>query len=158
MLRAPSGVWRRSSGSLGAAPADGARGARQPIGVGIKDGRGYGPYGMGYYYALQNPNHRVALPIGPNGERLGPEYDFIPNEDGSYIYPRPPRVILPGSHLGAAPADGTPEARRHYAPLNAFGLAIAAAVVTAGLGLHRPWAYGAGAGALSWFLLAKPGA
>lgn len=68
---------------------------RAPPGVGIKDGRGYGPYNNGYYQA--GPN--TWLPIGPRGERLGPDYDFQRNAQGSYLPPLPPRLVLPG--LGA---------------------------------------------------------
>ena len=64
-------------------------------GVGISDGRGYGPYGNGYYRAA------VMLPIGPDGRPLPPEYDFRPWPDGSYMPLRRPLYWLP--HLGANP-------------------------------------------------------
>lgn len=53
--------------------------AVEPIGDGIKDGRGYGPYGMGYYH---DPVSREALPYGPNGEKLSKEYDYRLDPNG----------------------------------------------------------------------------
>jgi hypothetical protein len=68
-----------------------------PDGIGIKDGRGYGPYNAGYYQA--GPD--TWLPIGPRGERLGPAYDFQRNSQGSYLPPLRPLLVLPGRQLGA---------------------------------------------------------
>jgi hypothetical protein len=66
-------------------------------GMGISDGRGYGPYANGY--------HRDAygreLPIGPDGRPLPLEYDFQPWSDGSYMPLRRPLRWLP--HLGRDP-------------------------------------------------------
>lgn len=70
---------------------------RKPIGDGIRDGRGYGPYGMGYYSSggcFPQP-----LPYGPAGEKLGPEYDYTPGPNGSFLPPGAPRKVLAG-HLG----------------------------------------------------------
>jgi hypothetical protein len=57
------------------------------VGFGIQDGRGYGPYGTGYYIG---PGRRP-LPLGPQGQRLGPEYDFRPGPNGSFL----PRRLRP---------------------------------------------------------------
>jgi len=62
----------------------------------IKDGRGYGPYGTGYYN-----NNAVDMPFGPNGERLTAEYDFQRGPQGNYLPPAPPRRTV----LGAAPPE-----------------------------------------------------
>jgi hypothetical protein len=63
-------------------------------GRGIKDGRGYGPYGTGYYN-----NNSVDMPYGPRGERLSAEYDFQRGPNGNYLPPAPPQRTV----LGAAP-------------------------------------------------------
>lgn len=48
-----------------------------PPGSGIRDGRGYGPYGMGY--TMTDP----PLPYGPDGKVLpSPDYDFTPGPNG----------------------------------------------------------------------------
>jgi hypothetical protein len=65
-------------------------------GVGIKDGRGYGPYGAGYYAA----GGGRFWPLGPRGERLGPDYDFRPGPNGTFL----PRRLPPARSLVAAPA------------------------------------------------------
>jgi len=66
-------------------------------GLGISDGRGYGPYGNGYYR-----DHAGRLfPIGPDGRPLPLEYDFSPGPDGSYLPLRRPRRWL--AHLGRDP-------------------------------------------------------
>jgi len=63
-----------------------------PIGVGIKDGRGYGPYGMGYY----TDQNGVDCPYGPNGERLTPDYDFRHGVGGYLHGLKRPAKTLPG--------------------------------------------------------------
>ena len=45
-----------------------------PGGMGIKDGRGYGPYGRGYYHRGPGPNDYA--PFGPNCERLPPSREW----------------------------------------------------------------------------------
>lgn len=50
-------------------------------GMGLRDGRGYGPYGMGYYHA----GGGRYWPYGPHGERLGPDYDFRPGPNGGFL-------------------------------------------------------------------------
>lgn len=73
----------------------------QPIGMGIKDGRGYGPYGMGYVIDRSTGRER-AYPIGPSGETLPLEYDFQPGPPPDlYLSLRRPQVWLP--HLGTNP-------------------------------------------------------
>lgn len=67
-------------------------------GLGIMDGRGYGPYGMGY-------TDRGEV-LGPGGQVLPPIYDFQPNPDGSYMPLRPPLMMVGNSsrtldHVGA---------------------------------------------------------
>ena len=52
-----------------------------PAGVGIRDGRGYGPFGNGYHVDAAGG----ALPIGPDGKILSAEHDFEPQADGTYI-------------------------------------------------------------------------
>ena len=52
-----------------------------PAGVGIRDGRGYGPFGNGYHVDASGR----ALPLGPDGQILSAEHDFRPNQDGTYI-------------------------------------------------------------------------
>jgi hypothetical protein len=48
------------------------------MGIGIKDGRGYGPYGTGY--------SREGLPLGPGGEVLpSSDYDYQPGSTGNYL-------------------------------------------------------------------------
>lgn len=80
-------------------------------GLGISDGRGYGPYGNGY---VRDAYGRL-FPIGPDGRALPPEYDFRPNLDGSYMPLRRPLVWLP--HLGPDPG---PEAFGVVPPAPAF--------------------------------------
>ncbi len=78
-------------------------------GIGIKDGRGYGPYGMGYY---RDTWGRV-FPIGPDGRPLPPEYDFQPGAGGSYIPLRPPRRWLTAPiHLRSNPRSSAFNASR----------------------------------------------
>lgn len=48
-------------------------------GTGIRDGRGYGPYGTGYTVVGAR-----ALPLGPRGEVLGADYDFRPGPNGRF--------------------------------------------------------------------------
>lgn len=65
---------------------------RNPTGIGIRDGRGYGPYGMGYRrFGTQ------VLPYGPTGELLTEEYDFQPNPSGGYLPARLPPQMLDDS-------------------------------------------------------------
>jgi hypothetical protein len=64
-------------------------------GAGIKDGRGYGPYGTGYYDA----GGGRYWPLGPRGERLSPDYDFRPGPNGSFL----PHRRTPLRSLVAAP-------------------------------------------------------
>lgn len=58
-------------------------------GQGLKDGRGYGPYGAGYT--------QDGLPLGPNGECLPAEYDLQPPMSSASFAWRRPRKVLPGS-------------------------------------------------------------
>lgn len=101
-------IYLVDDGSVPVAPAgaeceayapDGACLVRAPqvVGVeqgfGIRDGRAYGPYRMGYY----NNNGGVALPLGPNGERLpSSDYDFQPGPKGYLTGRRAPRRLAPG--------------------------------------------------------------
>jgi len=64
-------------------------------GIGIKDGRGYGPYGRGYY----RDAYGRSFPIGPDSRPLPPEYDFQPNSSGSYMPPCRPLRWLGTSYL-----------------------------------------------------------
>ncbi len=81
----------------------GARvGADSPAGMGIKDGRGYGPYGNGYI----RDRFGRDVPLDPDGNALPPEYDFQKNLDGNYMPPRRPKLWLP--QLGPDP-DPDPE-------------------------------------------------
>ena len=65
-------------------------------GAGLRDGRGYGPYGTGY--ALVGSQFR---PRGPRGEVLPADYDFRPGPNGRF-YPKRRRPLreLPAA-LGA---------------------------------------------------------
>lgn len=69
-------------------------------GCGIKDGRGYGPYGAGY-------TNVDGVPYGPNGEILSKEYDFQPPLERRSIKWRPPRKILPGFGATEIGIEGT---------------------------------------------------
>lgn len=69
-------------------------------GCGIKDGRGYGPYGAGY-------TNVDGVPYGPNGEALSREYDFQPPLERRSIKWRPPRKILPGFGATEIGIEGT---------------------------------------------------
>lgn len=70
-------------------PESDVMGARRPMGVGLKDGRGYGPYGRGYVHAGDG----IYLPYGPMGEALPPECDFRRGSDGKW---QVPRKLAPG--------------------------------------------------------------
>ncbi len=70
-------------------------------GCGIRDGRGYGPYGAGY------TNVDGGLPYGPNGEILSAEYDFQPPLERMSIKWRPPRKVLPGFGTTEIGIEGT---------------------------------------------------
>ena len=60
----------------------------RPYGPGTKDGRGFGPYDKGYW--------NTHSPYGPNGEKLGPEYDYQVNQDGHYLPPgQPLKMFVP---------------------------------------------------------------
>ena len=84
-----------------------------PQGVGLQDGRGYGPYGNGYWRvshkhgggSRQEVGHGW-LPLGPRGERLGPEYDFQPGPDDSYLPHRPPQNVLRGPDTATSVGRG----------------------------------------------------
>lgn len=78
-----------------------------PSGYGIQDGRGYGPYGTGYYRMGGRD-----LPLGPRGERLGPDYDFRRNTRGTFLPPRQPLrvlVVTPPALSGYMMMGDTPE-------------------------------------------------
>jgi len=62
----------------------------QPRGMGISDGRGWGPYGKGYVLVGEIPH-----PLGPGGEILSLDFDFTPGPSG-YIPIQRPRKTLPG--------------------------------------------------------------
>jgi hypothetical protein len=108
--RGPMGT-REAIGWLARHPVD----PNPPPGVGIKDGRGYGPYGTGYWLAPDGSE----VPLGPHGEVLTVEYDFQPNAAGTYMPPLPPRRTiathgrvlhqfdprLPGGHVGMTVID-----------------------------------------------------
>lgn len=63
-----------------------------PPGLGIRDGRGYGPYGMGY-----TEQNQV---IGPQGQILPAAYDFQRNARGDFLPPGSPLV-----RIGAIPSE-----------------------------------------------------
>jgi len=65
--------------------------ARPPVGFGIKDGRGYGPYGTGYY-----SQDGQDLPYGPRGERLTVAHDFQPGPRGFLGGRKAPIRLAPG--------------------------------------------------------------
>lgn len=68
---------------------------RQGQGIGIKDGRGYGPYGMGYT--------EQGEVLGPAGQVLPAIYDFQPNADGSYMPIREPVMRIQRDVIVGAP-------------------------------------------------------
>ena len=63
----------------------------------MRDGRGYGPYGTGYYQAGAR-----TLPYGPNMERLTADFDFQPGPDGSFLSARPPIRTVATKPVGLA--------------------------------------------------------
>jgi hypothetical protein len=80
-----------------------------PGGTGIRDGRGYGPYGRGYYHCGPGPDDYA--PFGPHCERL------------------PPTPVWDAQHqLGAAPTQDEWNRQR-----KTYSLVIAGLLGTAGL-------------------------
>lgn len=74
--------------------------------VGIKDGRGWGPYGKGYWRTCSKSG-MPCCPLGPNGERLDQSYDWKPVAGADGFQMLPPINIVPGA-IVQAPSGPSP--------------------------------------------------
>jgi hypothetical protein len=125
---------------LGAEDSRAPRIPLKPCGVGIKDGRGYGPYHMGYYRSWGR-----WLPYGPNCERLGAAYDYTPGRTGEYIPLYPPRRTVGIHQVPQTPNAeiqmGLTEGTRDFLAATGFSLAalgLGVAIWTAQRDRYKP--------------------
>lgn len=71
-----------------------------PSPIGISDGRGYGPYGKGYW-CTSNKAGIANCPIGPSGEKLDSSYDWQPDPKTGFMPGLPPISVVPNAQIQA---------------------------------------------------------
>lgn len=85
----------------------------EAIGMCIRDGRGYGPYEMGYYHDATSGD---SLPYGPNGEKLSKDYDYRPGPKGFLTGRREPLKKVAEFSLSTSAVRQEPREKDDYQP------------------------------------------